>query len=539
MNEGRFAQSLFLTRFYLKKDWLKITVWLLCLVGLMVIAAAKFNGLYGTSSATDSIVSTLKSPAMVSLFGPFIAKEPFTPAVIYSMEMMVFMGLFMAMMNIYFAVKNTRGEEDEGISELIFSHAVGHFSPLVAVISEIVVINLLFALFASVGLQISGMRGVDWNGSLLYGIGLALFGIMFASFALLMAQLSDNSRGATALSYLVLGVLYVARMGTDVQNPDYTWWIPFGWIEKLSVYVDNNWAPVGLIFGLTVIVLAVTFVTDAHRDVTAGIIATRPGRKTASFLLRSPFSLLGRLERNAIIFWMIGVFFLGASYGSIFGTVGDILKTNPMMKQLFSSSAINAANKTIVLNFAAVLAIVFVTLATVPAMQVILKLNSDERKGWLEQIHAKAVSRLHLYVGYMLMALIMGTLALFFSIFGMYVAGQSVMDAPIHFSRFMRAFYGYLPALFVTLGIGAVFAGLLPRLQAVAWLIPAYGFFSLYFGKMMDLPKAATRLTPYGWIGQVPLHQVDWSQASWMMAGALVLFILGYVFYRQRDLQIN
>lgn len=125
MKHDAYQQSGFLTRFNLHRDWLVILIWALILGGLMAAVAFKFNDLYGSRSSIAAIVTTLKMPAMVSMFGTFVARAPYTTADIFASEMMVFMALFMAVMNIYFAVRNTRGEESNGMLELIRSHAVG------------------------------------------------------------------------------------------------------------------------------------------------------------------------------------------------------------------------------------------------------------------------------------------------------------------------------------------------------------------------------------------------------------------------------
>ncbi|WP_137597585.1 ABC transporter permease [Paucilactobacillus kaifaensis] len=539
MHNSDFSQAGFLTRFYLRRDWLKIVFWLIGLVGLMGAAAGKFDGLYGTKSAMNSIVTTLKTPAMVAMFGPFTANPPYNSALIFATEMMVFMGLFMAMMNIYFAVKSTRAEEDSGILELVRAHCVGKYAPLLAATIELLIINLITGVLETLSLIAANMTGADNTGSLIFGLGLAAVGFMFGGFTLLMAQLSDNSRGATMLSYLILALLFLVRMMTDVSNPDYTWWSPFGWIEKLSVYDENIWWPVFAMLGVAILTVGVAFYAYARRDVTAGLLATRPGRTRASALLAGPFTLIFRLERTSFIVWMIGMFVLGASYGSIFSTVGDIMKTNPMMAKLMGGSAVDAANQTVILNFAALLSIVFVVLSTVPAMQTVLKLNTDERKGWLEQIHAKSISRLHLYCSYVAVALITGTLGLLLGILGMYTAGQSVMDAPIPLDRFLRAFYGFLPAQLVTIGISALLMGVVPRIQAISWIVPIYGFISLYLGGLLDLPKWATHLTPYGWVNKVPLRAVQWNLTWELVLIAVVLFVLGFIFYKRRDMVEN
>lgn len=539
MKRNNYQQSGFLTRFNLRRDWFLILIWLLILGGLMASVAFKFNDLYGTPTSIASIVSTLKMPAMVSLFGAFVAKPPYTTADVFASEMVVFMALFMAVMNIFFAVRNTRGEESNGMLELIRSHAVGKQSPLLAATLELFLINLFVGLVYFGGLQVSGMHGTSIEGNLLIGLGLATSGFMFGSTALLMAQISDNPRGATMLSYLFLGVTYLIRMVTDVENADLTWWSPFGWVEKMSIYHENNWLPVIFSLVLTIVLLFLTFYASRHRDVDAGLIATRGGRKRATVLLSGPFSLVLRLDRLSLIVWIISLAILGISYGSIFGTVGDLLKTNPLMGSLLGQSALNAAGRMIALKFAALLMIVFAVLATVPSVQTLLRINGDERKGWLEQLHAKAVSRAKIFSSYAAVAFIIGTLSLLAAVSGIWLANTTVMDDPLSFARLCRGFLGYLPALYVILGISVLIIGWFPRLQTIIWALPVYGLISLYFGNLMNIPDWAQKITPYGWINDVPVKSVDWPQLTLMMVLAVILFIVDFIGYRHRDLIEN
>ena len=86
MKRNNYQQSGFLTRFNLRRDWFLILIWLLILGGLMASVAFKFNDLYGTPTSIASIVSTLKMPAMVSLFGAFVAKPPYTTADVFAVS---------------------------------------------------------------------------------------------------------------------------------------------------------------------------------------------------------------------------------------------------------------------------------------------------------------------------------------------------------------------------------------------------------------------------------------------------------------------
>ena len=528
-----------LLKTYLRRDWFKFVVWALCIVGLAAVSAGKFNSLYETEAAMASIIATLKTPAMVSMFGPMTATAPYTVAVIYAMEMMVFMGFFMAMMNIYFAVKNTRGEEDSGVLELTRARAVSRNAPLTAVISQLVIINVVMGVLLTLGLEVSGMNGVTIEGSLLFGISLAIFGMMFGGFSLLIAQLTDNSRGATIGSYVLLGGLFVLRMITDVQDPDTTWWTIYGWIEKLNIYDQNDWFPVLLMLVLTVVICTATVMLNRTRDVGSGLLVLNHQHKSSSRLINGPFSLLLRLERMPLIIWTLGMFCLGASYGSIFGQVGDLLATNPMMAKILGSQGTDNANLAVVMSFAGMLSVVFAVVSTIPAFQIIFKINRDERKGWLELIHANAVSRLKVYLSYLGLAVIISGICLFAAILGMYVSGSAAVDYDLDFSKFLRGFTAYFPAVLAVMGVGTFFVGLMPRLQNIVWFVPIYGFVSIYLGALLDFPKWAKQLTPYGWFSKVPTHAVPTEPLLLCLGIMIVLGIIGFITYRNRDLTVN
>lgn len=87
----QYTQTFTLLKANLKRDWLKMTIWLIVMVGMFVAVAAKFKSIYGTTKQISAIAQTLKSQAMVSLFGPLTTNHLNT-AIIFAVEMMVFLG---------------------------------------------------------------------------------------------------------------------------------------------------------------------------------------------------------------------------------------------------------------------------------------------------------------------------------------------------------------------------------------------------------------------------------------------------------------
>lgn len=538
MKSERFQKTFFLTQFSFKRDWLRLSVWTVVLIGLFVGVAAKFNGLYGSKNAIEQIIKTLKTPAMVSLFGK-MPSGPYTTADVFASEMTVFMAIIAAIMNFYFIIHNTRGEEEDGILEMIQAHSVGRLSNLSAALLEVFILNLVIGLIYSLGLQFANLAGTDTNGNFLLGLGLGTVGFMFASIAAVIAQLTDNSRTASILSYLVFGIMYIARMITDVSHPKYTWLVPMGWVEKFSTYKDNNWLPVLLMLILSIIMTLLAFYLNSHRDVGSGLIATRAGKSHASIFLRGPISLSWRLNRVSILVWFFGIMILGATYGSVFNTIGDILKTNPMMKQLLDTKAINAANILIIKEFIALLVIVFAVLALVPGISLINYLKTGESKGYLEIIHATPTSRTRLYFSTLFLATLTSIAVFFGGLYGLYIGGNAVMSHHLDLSIFLRSFYGYLSPLLVLIGISAFLIGWLPKLVAINYGYLILAFFIQYFGKLLKLPDWSSKISPFGFIDKVPVKNFDIATFWWQIGIAVILIGIGYIGYRRRDLIIN
>ncbi|WP_203639931.1 ABC transporter permease [Levilactobacillus wangkuiensis] len=538
----RFGRTGQLIHLNFRRDRFRILMWLILLAALMASVAWKFEDIYGTPSEIDAIKGTLASPGIVAMFGAFPFTAKVTTAEIFANEMLLFMALIQVVMNLALSVHATRAEEDLGITELVRAHAVGTLSPLAAAASELVIINGVLGILYSAGLSAANMPGATTEGNWLIGMGLAATGLLFGMLGLLTAQLADHSASATGLAYTLFGISYLARMITDVQQPKLTWWSPLGWVEKLAPYNDPHWSPIWLSLGLAVILLVFAFMANNRRDLGAGALTTRPGRRQASTFLRGPATLVWRRQRNVIIAWIVAVIVFGVAYGTVFNTIGDILKTNPTMQQVFGAAMVHEANHKILLSFTSLLSIVMAAVAIIPGMQLILKVHSDETRGWLEALYARPLSRTHLLFSYVGTAFVTSTLAFIGGLGGIVVMGDAslthVKDG-ISASEFWHGIAAQLPEIWVFLGLAVLLVGCWPRLKSLSWAYLALGFISVYMGSLLKFPDWVQNVTPTGWMPRVPLHDINWTTFSWMVVLAIALVIIGWQGYRRRDLHMS
>src|SRR5690625_718940 len=211
----KFARWDILFLQYLKRDWKKIVVWIL---GLGLFSAsfvpafeeiAKGEGLLG-------MYETLQNPAMTSMVGPTPVEtaNDYTLGAMYAHEMLLFCGLFAMIIAVLHVVSHTRKEEDLGLTELVRSFQVGRQANSLAVIIEVIFINVLLALFIS-GLMISfDTVTISVEGSFLFGASVGMAGIIGAVIALFMAQIMPASSATTGAALGIIGLLYIVRAGT-------------------------------------------------------------------------------------------------------------------------------------------------------------------------------------------------------------------------------------------------------------------------------------------------------------------------------------
>ncbi|MCY9806261.1 ABC transporter permease [Lentilactobacillus senioris] len=532
----QFAETKRLLLADLKRDRIKIIVWMLVLAGLFLAVAYKFTDLYGNPSQINTIAETLKSKAMESLFGPLARSTNLNTAIIFASEMLIFWAIFMVIFNYSLAIGSTRGQEESGLTEMIRGgHPVGRQAPLLAATLELTLIDGLFTILSGVGLQLADLPGANTNGNWLLALALGIVGWAFGMIALVFAQLFNDAHNAMLSGYLFFGVTYLVRMITDVTNPDWTWLSPLGWVEKTSIYVDNNWLPMILYAVTGFAMLAIAFALNANRDIDAGIIAVRPGKQTSNFLA-GPGSLLFWTQKTTALVWIAGVFVLGASYGSVFDSIGKLVKTSPVIQEVLGTSGVQHAEKLQVLNFVGILGMIFSILAVIAGGMIVNKIETDNQKGYLGLVGAKPISRNRNLATVVAYGSGLAVIVLVSAIAGTQAAANAVMRHPLAAHYYWQTGLAMVPVILLLIGLLVALIGWLPKWRSLTWGYLGLAFVLSYFGKLLKLPEWSLRISPFYWLNKVPVEKVDWT-AWWLILGiAVILLVAGFIGYNRRDL---
>ena len=529
------AQTLAGTRtlllFQLRRDRLRLPVWLLSLWVCTQMTLSSMAELYPTQQDRQTIADASDTPASLALSGPRGYLADYGYGAMIGHQLLGFTAVLVALMSVFLVVRHTRTEEETGRAELVRSGVVGRHAYLTAAFLLAVLANLALAALFAVGLAGLGPEGVGWHGSLLYGAAHAAIGIVFAAVAGVTVQLSAHSRAASGMALATVGLAYVLRAAGDVGGGALSWLSPIGWAQRTYVYVDDNWWPLALCLALALAVGGAAYVLSTRRDVGAGLRASRPGSRHASAALLRPLGLELRLHRGVLIGFGVALFLLGAAYGSILGDVEQVLDGVDAMRETVEERG------DVTESFASMLLTMIATVASVYVLLAVLRARSEETSGRAEPLLATALSRDRWLGGHLTVSLLGGTLLLLLAGLGFGAFGAMAADDMSLLPKLVGAALLYSPALWVTTGVAAVLFGWLPRWSVAGWLLPVYAFVVGYLGQVLRFPDWMNNLSPFGHVSQAPVEPVDWLSLALLTVCAFVLLAFGVIGFRRRDLE--
>lgn len=534
MNRHLFEGTGTLIRFVLRRDRLRLPIWLASFIAISVIVALAFAGLYQTNAERLTIAETMQNPAVIAMLGPGYGYglENYPIGAITAHEMLLMTAIVVGLMNILLVIRHTRTDEEDGRIEMVRSLPVGRLSNLLSVLIVLTGANMLLALLLGVSLTILGIEGMGLVGSLVYGSALGASGLIFAGVAAVCAQLSSNARTALGLSFTVLLMAYIIRAIGDLKSETLSWFSPLNWILRTEVYVNNYWWPILLTVSAALLLMGLALYLNSIRDLGSGFIVSRSGKGEASKALLSSFGLVFRLQRAGLIVWGMGLLAVGVIYGSLFGEIETYFEEIDLMQQMI----ILVEGFSLTEQFIPLLMSIIAILSTIPVLTSILKMKTEEKNDRLEHIISRAVSRNRLMGSYLAMSILTGFIMLTLSSIGLGVMGNIVMEENLSLGIYYGSAMIYFPAILMMIGIAVMLFGWIPKWTGLVWLYLALAFFIVYMGSLFQFADWVEKLTPYGYIAKFPIENMDYPSAAIMVLLAAVLIVIGMIGFNRRDI---
>lgn len=532
MANGLFSKTGALAQFIVRRDRLRLFIWLMSFVLLTTSVVMTFTEMYISEAERQAMAATMNNPAMIAMVGPGFGLDNYTVGAMTSHQMLLFTAIAVALMSILLVARHTRTDEESGRIELIRSLPTGRLSNLSATLIVAIGSNIVLALLIGISLFAMRIESMDFNGSMLYGAALGVTGIFFAALTAVFAQLSEHSRGTIGLSLALLIGAYLIRAVGDVGDGTLSWFSPLGWILYTEAFVNNYWSPILLTLVASLALIVIALYLNARRDLGAGLIPAKPGRAHASVFLQSPLGLALRLQRTALIAWAIGMFVLGTSYGSVFGDLEDFLENVTFIEEMLGS--VTAASITD--QFLTMVMAVMAMMSAIPVLMTVNKLVGEEQHDRVTHLLSRVVSRMRLMGSYVVTAMITTVVMLSLTALGLWSAVLAVMDEPVAFATYWVAAISYLPALWIMMSIAVLLVGWAPKMTSISWLFLLYSFIVVYLGGILDFPEWLANVTPFGHISQYPIEDLDVVRLLVLTAVAAIITIIGFVGYQKRDI---
>ncbi|KAB7746383.1 hypothetical protein GA707_02435 [Nostocoides sp. F2B08] len=517
-----------LVRLILRRDRVRLPIWLMGLAGVTAASANAVIGLYDTPEERAGYRATVENSAVTRLMAG-IPYDTDTLGGIISYELTALTGIVVSLMVIFLVVRHTRAEEESGSAELVRSAAIGRHAAIAATLSVALGAAVVAGLLESAVLIASGIGS---GPALLFGAGVAGLGLVFTAVAAAAAQLTSSARAALGIAGAVLAVFLVLRGVGAIDETALTWLSPFGWQDAIRPFGESAEAwPLLLMLGLSIVFFALASWLVARRDFGAGLLRGRPGRTRAAAGLAGPTALALRQQRGLLLGWAVGLGLLSIVFGGVGREMQTMIESNPDIAAVIAGSVDDITRG----YFAYVMTLLGVTTSAF-AVSSALRLRHAEESGHAENVLATAVSRSRwAWSGIAVTAA--GTTALLLvvslvtSVSHAVVSGDRALLWPV-----VRAGLVTLPGALVLAGFAVLLHAWAPRWALLAWAPVAWAFVQAYLGELLDLPGVLAGLSPFWHLPRVPVEATDAAPVVLLSALAVVLAIAGVLGLRRRDL---
>ncbi|MEU5779851.1 ABC transporter permease [Micromonospora lupini] len=498
-----FTGTRHLVRLILRRDRVVLPIWVLLLAVLPAGYASTYAELYPTAAERAAyLAGTASNPSIVALLGPVFG-DSVGALTVQRAGLLV---LIAALVSVLTVVRHTRTEEEAGRRELLGATVLGRYAGLTAALLVTYAANVLLGLLIAGGLVATGLPGA---GSLLFGAGVALTGVAFATVGGLAAQLTESAGGARGIGLGVLGLAFVLRLAGDAGGSGGTagkaewlsWLSPLGWAPRGRAFAGERWWVLLLPVLFAAVVALVAYPVSVRRDLGAGVLPPRLGPATAGPGLAGPFGLAWRLHRGQLLGWTVGFGLLGLVLGGAADAAGEAVQGNEqiaeIMARLGGTSALAEAYLGGTLSLTALAAAGY-------GIQAALRARAEEVAGRAEPLLATAVSRTRWLAAHLLFALLGPVVVL--AVAGLTTGlayGLSVGDVGGELPRLVGAGLAQVPAAWVLAGLAALLVGWLPRFSSAAWAVLAGCLLLGQIGAVLKLSQWALDLSPFTHTPQV------------------------------------
>ncbi len=518
-----------LLRTTLKHDGRLLVPWIVLTTALSTSSVLVYAFVFPTEQDRAALAGAIgANPALGLIFGP--AYDLSTVDGFNAWRSLALGGFLAALGAILAVTRATRGQEDSGQAELLASGVLGRGSRLMTAVGLAYLGSLALGIVVGLATVLSGGA---WEASMLLAATFTATGWLFAALAAVTAQLGSDARTASSMAVGALGVLFMLRgIAYSLEAPEWTIWVnPLGWMTETRPATGNTWWPLLLAVALAAVLLAVAFALQARRDFGQGAVAPRPGPGRGT--MHTPLALALRLSRGSFITWTAAFTALGLVFGYFTTSVKDILASDTGVQQFLAAGA--ASPDQLISAFLVTILSLVGILAAVPAVQVVLRVRSEEMDDRVEPIIATAVTRPRYFASSVAVAL--AACSAFVLLAGTLIAAvASSADIGVAFGDGVLQAVAMVPAVWAIVSVSVAVVGARPVIILAAWVGVLSSFGLTLLGPTFGLPDWALAISPFWHVPDVTVSDADWTGLLWVSMVTVAFLAIGFTGFRRRDL---
>ncbi|QTX04778.1 ABC transporter permease [Agromyces archimandritae] len=518
-----------LLRATVRHDGRRFAPWILITAALSTSSVLVYPWIFPSEEDRLALAAAIgANPALGLIFGP--AYDLSTVDGFNAWRSLALGGFLTALGVVFLVTRATRAQEDSGQAELLASGVMGRAARLMVAVWMGLALSVLLGIVVGVA---TALCGGEWIASMLLAATMTATGWMFTGIAAITAQLGSEARTANSIAIGTLGVLYLLRgVAFAMEAPAWLVWInPLGWMTETRPAVDDDWWPLLLAVALTIVLLVVAFLLQARRDFGVGAIAPRPG--PARGRDRSVWRLAVRVNRAPLITWALAFVVLGFVFGYFATSVKDLLAGDSGVQQVLAAGA-TSADDLVAAFIVTILSLVGI-LASVPGVQVMLKLRAEELEDRLEPVIATAATRPRTFASSVVIALLASAVSVLIA--GTLIAAlAAAADIGVSFGDTLLQAVVTVPAVWTVVALAVFVVGARPLVSLAAWAGVLISFALTILGPTFKLWEWILAISPFWHVPDVGVADPDWMGLVWIGLVALFFVALGFVGFRRRDL---
>ncbi|MGW7683539.1 ABC transporter permease [Kribbella sp. NPDC054772] len=517
-----------LIRLILRRDRIVLPLWIVLLVAISASYVKEYGDLFPTP---ESRVKYASNAGFITLYGE-LSGSSLGEFVTWRLG---FVPVMVGLISLLTVIRHTRVEEETGRRELLGATVIGRYAQLAAALIVTLGANVVLAVLLTFA-----MHGQDlpMAGSVAIGVVYAGTGWFFAAVGAVAAQLTASAGTARGIAIGVLGGAYVLRAAgdTSAHTDGPLAWLsylsPISWAQRIHPYAQNRWWLGILVLAATIALVAVAAWLSTRRDIGGGLLADRLG--PADGAIGSPLGLAWRLHRGLLAAWTVGFALLGLLFGGVAKGVGDMMRDDPSIQEMFRRMG-GAAG--LIDSFLAGVMTLVGLIASAYAVQATLRLRVEESSGRAEPVLATATSRWQWAASHLVFSLLGPAAALLAAGVAEGLAyGVAIGDVGGQVPRLVGAALVQLPAVWVLAAIALAIFGFFPQASMASWAGPAVCILIGLVSAGVATAGWIRDISPFTHLPSLPGGSVSAGPLIVLLAIAAVVGFAGLIGLRRRDL---